>query len=124
MNNLFKILNNLFEYKEPVKYEFTVPERPNEEENQNLSYEKEIALQKIPNEAEKVFSSISDNLNYMKVKYNALINSDVFIREFTVTARNKEYKYCLSLQSFLHNLYFLNYYNHKTSYSYSLLFPY
>ena len=38
-----------------------------------------------------IFPSINVNLEYMKVRYNALINSDVVIREFTLTARNKQY---------------------------------
>ena len=41
---------------------------------------------------QKVFPSIDVNLEYIKVKYNSLINSDIKIREFDLTARNKVYK--------------------------------
>lgn len=32
------------------------------------------------------------SLEYIKVKYNTLINSDIVLREFTLTARNRQYK--------------------------------
>lgn len=40
----------------------------------------------------KVYPMIDLNLEYMKVRYNSMINSDIVIREFTLTARNKQYK--------------------------------
>ena len=39
-----------------------------------------------------VYPSIDVNLEYIKVKYNTFINSDIVLREFILTARNKEYK--------------------------------
>lgn len=39
-----------------------------------------------------VFQSIDVNLEYMKVRFNSMINSDVKIREFTLNARNKQYR--------------------------------
>ena len=39
-----------------------------------------------------IFPSIDVNLEYVKVKYNAMINSDIIIREFILTARNRQYK--------------------------------
>ena len=42
-----------------------------------------------------IFPSIDVNLEYIKVKYNTLINSDIVLREFTLNARNKQYKACL-----------------------------
>lgn len=39
-----------------------------------------------------VFPSIDVNLEYIKVRFNTLINSDVVIREFTISARNRQYK--------------------------------
>lgn len=41
---------------------------------------------------DKVFPSIDVNLEYIKVRYNSMINSDIKIREFTLTARNKQYR--------------------------------
>lgn len=39
-----------------------------------------------------IFPSMDVNLEYVKVKYNAMISSDVVIREFMVTARNRQYR--------------------------------
>ena len=43
-------------------------------------------------EAKDIFSSLPVTLEYIKVKYNCLINSDIILREFTLLARNREYK--------------------------------
>jgi len=39
-----------------------------------------------------VFSHINENLDFLKSKYNTLINSDIKIREFNMFALNKNYK--------------------------------
>lgn len=89
--SLFKAFNNLFEYKEKQEYDFVIPENDNEELDRNISYENEKNLDRPANEPKNIFPSLSVNLEYMKVRYNALINSDIIIREFTLTARNKQY---------------------------------
>ena len=38
-----------------------------------------------------IFPSLNVNLEYMKTKYNTLINSDVILRQFTINARGKQY---------------------------------
>lgn len=43
-------------------------------------------------EEKNVFPSIDINLDYVKVKYNTMINSDIVIREFILSARNKQYR--------------------------------
>ena len=40
---------------------------------------------------EKIYPSLSVNLEFMKTKYNALINSDIVFREFVINARGKQY---------------------------------
>ena len=46
-----------------------------------------------PSEKEpKVFPNINENLEFLKSKYNALINSDIKIREFNMFALNQNYK--------------------------------
>ena len=35
--------------------------------------------------------SLLENLNYLKTKYNLLINSDIKLREFKIWANNKSY---------------------------------
>ena len=39
-----------------------------------------------------VFSEINKNLDFLKSKYNTLINSDIIIREFQTLAQNQLYK--------------------------------
>lgn len=43
-------------------------------------------------DAKDIFASLPVNLEYIKVKYNCLINSDIILREFTLTARNRQYQ--------------------------------
>ena len=40
-------------------------------------------------EVKDIFPSIDVNIEYIRVKYNLLINSDICLREFTLSARNK-----------------------------------
>ena len=84
MNKIKQTLKN-FLYKEPNKYEFSLYENSNEKENfpeVNNNFLGEV----------KVGNNIDENLKMMKIKYNALINSDVIIREFSVIVNNKYYK--------------------------------
>ncbi len=39
-----------------------------------------------------IFPSLDVNLEYVKTKYNSMINSDIVIREFNLNARNRQYK--------------------------------
>lgn len=43
-------------------------------------------------DVKEIFPSIDVNKEYIKVKYNLLINSDIVLREFNLTARNKQYR--------------------------------
>lgn len=38
-----------------------------------------------------ISNSLKENLDFVKSKYNSMINSDIIIREFTLTARSKQY---------------------------------
>ena len=57
----------------------------------------------------EIFPSIDVNIDYIKVKYNLLINSDIILREFTLTARNKQYKAFLLYYIVLIDLQYLLY---------------
>lgn len=74
------IFNKIFEYKENEDYDFIIPNSSNNIENDTFD--------KI--DAEKVNSSLNSNLEYLKVKYNMIINSDIKTREFTLTIQNKK----------------------------------
>lgn len=83
-NNFLKYLLNTFKYSPQKDYEFELS--VNDTQNNSNS------ITPLENLKQKVFPSIDVNLEYIKVKYNSLINSDIKIREFDLTARNKVYK--------------------------------
>lgn len=41
---------------------------------------------------DKIFSSVDVNFEFVKTKYNTLINSDIVLRDFILNARGKQYK--------------------------------
>ena len=43
-------------------------------------------------DVKEIFPSLDVNMEYIKVKYNLMINSDIVLREFTLNARNKQYR--------------------------------
>lgn len=89
--NIFQVFNDIFKYEEKKEYDFTVPENENEQKDRDITYEQELKESFYKNEQKNIFPTLSVNLEYMKVRFNALINSDIVIREFTLTARNKQY---------------------------------
>lgn len=84
--NLKKIFSSLFSYKPKEEYEFNLSTYP-EENIKSDSYISEEKIDKVKN----IFPSIKVNLEYMKSKYNVLINSDIVLREFVINARGKQY---------------------------------
>lgn len=71
---------------------------PEQEYQFNLSSDQSVnnktSTYKLDQEKEKfkkVFPTLNVNLEYMKTRYNSLINSDVIFREFTLNARGKQY---------------------------------
>lgn len=90
-NSISSLFNKIFKYEEKQEYNFIIPETDSEIDLQNTTQNE---AQNTPNPSKdhkNVFPTLSVNLECMQVKYNALINSDVIIREFTLTARNKQY---------------------------------
>lgn len=89
-NNIFKqMYNSIFKYTPPQHYNFFLTtENAKDIENKPMSPAKDL-------EPTKFYKSLEENLNFFKSKYNSLINSDVKIREFVITARNKEYNAAL-----------------------------
>lgn len=83
-NNFFKYLIDTFKFSPQKDYKFELS--VNDTQNNFNS------ITPLENLKQKVFPSIDVNLEYIKVKYNSLINSDIKIREFDLTARNKVYK--------------------------------
>lgn len=86
IKNLFK---KIFTYEPKKEYFFTIPEESNENEP-NINYEnQQPENEKL--EKQTIYSSIDVNLEFMKSKYNVLINKDIIVREFTLVAQNKTY---------------------------------
>ena len=83
--NLKDILNKFFSYSPPLEYNFTLPDNSNKKE-----LKKDTKNEKVKSD-EKIFPSISVNKEYIQVKYNTLINSDIVLREFTLNARGRQY---------------------------------
>ncbi|MCI8384547.1 MAG: spore germination protein [Clostridia bacterium] len=84
--NLKNLFQSVFAYQPPVEYNFSLLEESN---ITNIN-----STNPMENEDEKkvdIFPSLSVNMEYMKTKYNLLINSDVILREFTINARGKQY---------------------------------
>jgi spore germination protein KA len=82
--NLKNLFNSIFAYTPPLEYNFSLPEdSQSSETSENTSNES--------NKEIKIFPSLNVNMEYMRTKYNLLINSDIILREFTINARGKQY---------------------------------
>ena len=79
----------LFSYNPPQSYDFSLPTAQTEIEGCASSFTENIVQE---SNSEKIFESLDVNLDFLKVKYNTLINSDIVIREFNFMAKGKEYK--------------------------------
>ena len=80
--NLKNLFQSVFSYTPPVEYNF---ELPNEDEIQHDLEDTK------PKEPVKIYPSLNVNIEYLRTKYNLLINSDIVLREFTLNARGKQY---------------------------------
>lgn len=79
------LIKSIFAYTPEKEYNFSLSQ---DEQLQNEDYNSSINSSE---EFKKIFSSLNINLEYMKIKYNVLINSDIVLREFTLNARGKQY---------------------------------
>ena len=82
LKNLFY---SMFAYHPPVEYNFSLPE------DMQATESNDNQMQENPKEKVNVFPSLNVNMEYIKTKYNLLINSDIILREFTINARGKQY---------------------------------
>ena len=72
-------IKQIFKYKPPKSYNFTLTP-PTQTNTTTQDTNKDIT------------NDISLNLKYIKSQYNTKINSDIMIREFSLTAQNTNYK--------------------------------
>lgn len=84
MNKIFDNIIKSFKYRPQKNYEFNL--------SNNEAQNNDNKITPLEDLNQKIFPSLFVNLEYIKVKFNSLINSDIKIREFDLTARNKVYK--------------------------------
>lgn len=84
IKNNFK---NFFTYKPQKSYVFSISEK----ENNNVKKQTKNNNENNNTSFTNIENNIYKNLDYIKSAYNALINSDIVIREFTLNARNQQY---------------------------------
>ena len=71
--SLKNMFNNLFSYTPESNYQFTISENTNQT-SQNTNQQEKII---------NIFPSLQINIEYIKTRYNLLINRDVILLEFT-----------------------------------------
>ncbi len=76
-------LAHLFTWAPENDYQFYLPEESSTEPTSKPT--KEV-------EKQSIFPSVAVNLEYVKTAYNTMLNSDIIIREFSILARNRQYK--------------------------------
>lgn len=101
-----KFLNELFSFDPSTHYSYNLSE------TQISNNEQEHKI------TQKVSKYLQENLTYLTVKYNALINSDIVIRKFTLNGKGKQYNAALiyidgMVDSDMVNHYVLNPLMHK-----------
>lgn len=78
--------SKLLEWNEQQDYNFSLPEN-----NSNTQEEDYLTQSKLESSS-NIFPSLDVNLEYLQSRFNTMINSDIVIREFTLSARNRQYK--------------------------------
>ena len=85
-------IKDLYKYEPKKDYKFTLePQKLKEDKTTSISNHKAQEAQETQ-EQKQIHTSIEQNLNYIKTTYNILINSDIVLREFSLTSKNKIYK--------------------------------
>ena len=74
-------IKKFFKYEPQSKYDFNI------QATENATVQ-DLDSEKIE---ENVFDSLQQNLEYIKSKYNVLLNSDIVVREFSLNCKNKQY---------------------------------
>lgn len=84
-------LINLITYKEPKEYNFVLPKAKEIDDFDNSPLASMSKSEDSEKEEDKVFPSVNVNLEFVKNKYSADINSDIKTREFYINVRGKQY---------------------------------
>lgn len=89
MNKFLNFCKKFFEYKPENNYNFTLEDENDDITDKSSSNSGDDPLKDI--EPKKIFTKMSENLDFLKYKYNALISTDVIIREFSLLAHDTQY---------------------------------
>ena len=85
--NIKDFISNICKYNPSYNYDFSLSNDLSDSDqiptNENQSESSDI---------KNVFTSLDVNLDYITIKYNLLINSDIVVRHFILNARGKQYK--------------------------------
>ncbi len=87
--NFKETIKSILKYAPEKEY---IPNLPQNTHNISNEIESPANTKNKAFEVHKIYPSIDINTEYIKSKYNALINSDMVFREFNLTARGKQYK--------------------------------
>ena len=88
-HKFINLLSNTFKYKEKNNYDFILPDA---DSSQDSNINDNNYLKQTDDIDKNLDKDINKNLEYIKTKYNTLINSDIKIREFYLTINGAEYK--------------------------------
>lgn len=80
--NLVNKIKSFFEYTPHDDNYFNLPSDTISKVDANIEKYKEV---------KNVFPTLSVNLEYIKMKYNTMINSDIVVRDFIINVRAKQY---------------------------------
>ena len=80
--NLMNKIKSFFEYTPHDDNYFNLPSDTISKVDANIEKYKEV---------KNVFPTLSVNLEYIKMKYNTMINSDIVVRDFIINVRAKQY---------------------------------
>ncbi len=84
MGDLKNFIKKIFMPSIDSSYEFTLPIKS--ESDLDIENTEDIGS------VEKLYTDIGSNIEYINIKYNTMINSDIIVREFLLNARNKQFK--------------------------------
>lgn len=89
MKKSLNILKKIFSYQESKNsYDFILPES---------GISNQINPESLALPDKSISTSLEENIEYLKVKYNAIINSDIVLRKFNLTIQNRTYQALLVL---------------------------
>lgn len=93
-NNLSKVFSNIFMYQDNShQYNFILPETQEEQSKANNAFIEDLDEQdnNVNIDNININSDFKKNLEFLEVKYNTLINSDIIIKNFDLVAFDQKF---------------------------------